>query len=358
MSANSFPAFNSAVEELTARVSALIAEVTGALTHAQLVSGAMSPETVQEVKDAATTAVAQALLASAQATSSANSADAAAASAASAEASAAEAQASAVLAGQKSVEAVNAAAAAASSAAANSVESAEESAALATAKALEASTFAAQAGSHATTATLRVAEATTAADAASAFADTSKAYSEASESHASVSHGYAQAAGAIREELRNQYYGLAASDPATRPNGTPPQVGDEYFNTMVGRRRVFLSSGWADLLGSANRLVSDPLPPMAIAGFATVRAASGNLSKEGVMLAQVKCEVSEVSGMYDILVYAGDTLIYRADGISGAYEDNFPVFSPGTGYLAVDVVNHSSDTVTFTPSLLYTMYGY
>jgi hypothetical protein len=358
MSANTFPAFNSAVEELTARVSALIAEVTGILTHAEMVTGAMSPETIQAVKDAAITAVNQAAIASSQATESSTSASEAGTSAIAAEASAVRSEASAIVAGEKAAIALSAATAAASSAVAVSVVSAEESAQIATAKALEASTFAAQAGTHANTATLRVADATASADAASAFASSARAYSESSESHAGVSHGYAMVAGDIRDELRNQYYGLAATDPLNRPNVTTMQVGDEYFNTTINRRRVFLQDGWVDLLGSANKLISDPLPAMAVAGGATVRTESENTSKEGLMLARVKCLVSAVSGLYDILVYAGDVLVYRADGISGVYEDSFPVFSTGVGKVSVEIINHGATTVTFTPSLLYTLYGY
>lgn len=43
------------------------------------------------------------------------------------------------------------------------------------------------------------------------------------------------------------YYGNAASDPTTRPDGTARVVGDLYFNTTVGAIRVYTSTGWTNL---------------------------------------------------------------------------------------------------------------
>ena len=43
------------------------------------------------------------------------------------------------------------------------------------------------------------------------------------------------------------YYGNAASDPATRPDGTARTVGDLYYNTTVGLVRVYTSGGWVNI---------------------------------------------------------------------------------------------------------------
>lgn len=47
-----------------------------------------------------------------------------------------------------------------------------------------------------------------------------------------------------KTDLFNRYYGGLSSDPATRPDGTPCQEGDEYFNTADDKRKVYTSAGW------------------------------------------------------------------------------------------------------------------
>lgn len=43
------------------------------------------------------------------------------------------------------------------------------------------------------------------------------------------------------------YYGTAASDPATRPDGTAKATGDLYFNTTVGLVKIYTAAGWVNL---------------------------------------------------------------------------------------------------------------
>ena len=43
------------------------------------------------------------------------------------------------------------------------------------------------------------------------------------------------------------YYGTAASDPATRPDGTAKATGDLYYNTTVGLVKIYTASGWVNL---------------------------------------------------------------------------------------------------------------
>lgn len=42
----------------------------------------------------------------------------------------------------------------------------------------------------------------------------------------------------------NRYYGPLASDPLTRPDGTARQKGDEYFNTVDNKRKVWNGTAW------------------------------------------------------------------------------------------------------------------
>ncbi len=43
------------------------------------------------------------------------------------------------------------------------------------------------------------------------------------------------------------YYGSAASDPSTRPDGTARVVGDLYYNSTVGVVKVYTAGGWVNM---------------------------------------------------------------------------------------------------------------
>jgi hypothetical protein len=45
------------------------------------------------------------------------------------------------------------------------------------------------------------------------------------------------------------YYGSAATDPTTRPDGTARVIGDLYYSSSVGVVRVFTAGGWVNLGG-------------------------------------------------------------------------------------------------------------
>lgn len=46
------------------------------------------------------------------------------------------------------------------------------------------------------------------------------------------------------QDFRDTYYGAAASDPATDPNGNSPTEGDTYFNTTNDELRIFEGANW------------------------------------------------------------------------------------------------------------------
>ena len=55
------------------------------------------------------------------------------------------------------------------------------------------------------------------------------------------------------EGFSDIYYGALASDPTLNPSGNPIQAGDEYFNTTIGRIKVYTGSVWTE----ASALSSD-----------------------------------------------------------------------------------------------------
>lgn len=67
---------------------------------------------------------------------------------------------------------------------------------------------------------------------------------------ASASNDQAQAAVV---DVFNHYYGASATDPTSRPDGTAMQIGDEYFNTATGVRKVYAGggAGWQDTSAAA-----------------------------------------------------------------------------------------------------------
>lgn len=49
---------------------------------------------------------------------------------------------------------------------------------------------------------------------------------------------------ALFQVAQNAYYGAYASAPLTRPDGTPPQKGDRYYDTTLGAERTFNGTTW------------------------------------------------------------------------------------------------------------------
>lgn len=47
-------------------------------------------------------------------------------------------------------------------------------------------------------------------------------------------------------DYRNRYHGALAVAPTTRPDGTPVEIGDTYFDTALDSTRVLAAGGWKD----------------------------------------------------------------------------------------------------------------
>lgn len=56
----------------------------------------------------------------------------------------------------------------------------------------------------------------------------------------------------VNSQIDARYYGSASVDPALRPDGSPRQASDLYFNTALLRFRVFTGAVWVDALPTAN----------------------------------------------------------------------------------------------------------
>lgn len=56
----------------------------------------------------------------------------------------------------------------------------------------------------------------------------------------------------VNSQVDARYYGSAAVDPLTRPDGSARQAADLYFNTAGSKFRVFTGTSWTDALPTAN----------------------------------------------------------------------------------------------------------
>lgn len=56
----------------------------------------------------------------------------------------------------------------------------------------------------------------------------------------------------VNSQIDARYYGAAAVDPVLRPDGSPRQASDLYFNTTGFKFRVFTGTAWTDALPTAN----------------------------------------------------------------------------------------------------------
>ena len=96
---------------------------------------------------------------------------------------------------------------------------------------------------------------------------------------------------AIETEIRNQYYGPLAASPSARPDGTPIQPGDEYFDSTIGRKQVYNGSTWSDVAGavvSDMQSKTDPLKGAGMIGFDDTLEYQENTVGAAVALANEK----------------------------------------------------------------------
>lgn len=78
---------------------------------------------------------------------------------------------------------------------------------------------------------------------------------------------------AAQVAIRNLYYGPLAEDPATRPDGTLPQDGDEYHNAVTGDRMVYRGGAWGSVLGKLSADLANATDPAKGAGMVGFRQA-------------------------------------------------------------------------------------
>ena len=157
--------------------------------------------------------------------------------AAAASAAAAAASQSAAAASQSAAAASQSAAATSATNAAASASSASTSASTATTKASEASASASSASTSATTATTKAAEALTSANNAAASAAAASA--SASSAAASV-----VAAASSFDSFDDRFLGNKAADPTVDNDGNALVMGALYYNTGIGKIKIWNGSGW------------------------------------------------------------------------------------------------------------------
>ncbi|MNS35029.1 Pectate lyase superfamily protein [compost metagenome] len=76
----------------------------------------------------------------------------------------------------------------------------------------------------------------------------------------------AEAAGDAQGTINSRYYGARVTDPTVRPDGSPMQAGDRYFNTVTSREMLYTGTVWAnpnigatDLVNSTDAAKGDAL---------------------------------------------------------------------------------------------------
>lgn len=256
-SANSATAAAGSATTASTQAGMATTQATNAANSATAAAGSATTATTQAsnasasaaaAAASATTATNQATTATNQATSASNSATASAASAASAASSATSASGSASTA---TTQASNAAASA--TAAGNSATAAAASQSSAASSASSASTSATNAGNSATAAAGSASAAATSATTATNQATAAAGSATAAAGSATAAAGSAtNAANSAATAVR--YLGPAASNPTTRPDSSPIEEGDTYFNTVAKTTRVYNGTTWQDQAASPDTM--------------------------------------------------------------------------------------------------------
>lgn len=224
----------------TTKASEASTSASGAASSASAAAGSATAAagSAMTAGNSATTATTKATEAASSATAAASSATAASGSATTATTKAGEASTSAAAAADSQTAAAASATSAGTSAtnAASSATSASNSATTASGAASTATTKASEASASAATATTKASEATTSASSASTSA--TNAAGSATSAASSATNAATSADSAKR------YQGPSESNPTTRLDGSPIQIGDTYFNTVALENRVYNGTFW------------------------------------------------------------------------------------------------------------------
>jgi hypothetical protein len=117
-------------------------------------------------------------------------------------------------------------------------------------------------------------------------------------------------------DYRNRYQGAMAAPPTARPDGTPVQVGDSYFDTTLDAQRVLGAGGWKNA-GSTVASIFETFAITATAGQTSFAIPSGYdpgmviVAKNGVLLKDA--DFTATDGV-NVVLAAGAT---AGDVISG-----------------------------------------
>lgn len=133
------------------------------------------------------------------------------------------------------------------------------------------------------------------------------------EGHADDASGFATAAAATKDSYDQIWRGARTTDPATRPNGTPNQNGDQYFNTTLNKIFYFNGTQW---VANNDTGFTIAVTPLTFNGSQTAFP----LSRAPAGASNVTVEVNGVIQRVDTYTISGTTLTFSIAPPVGAGE--------------------------------------
>ncbi|MFS8973853.1 tail fiber domain-containing protein [Cupriavidus necator] len=125
----------------------------------------------------------------------------------------------------------------------------------------------------------------------------------------------AAAAGDSQGTINSRYYGALASDPLTRPNGSPMQAGDRYFNTTSSAEKVFNGTFWTITNVSAADLANPADMGKGDAMLAVLQPYAGAVAQTQH---DINAQVVSVRNFIDAVVSPVDGVTSNQAGIAAA----------------------------------------
>ncbi|AGW94593.1 hypothetical protein N234_31595 [Ralstonia pickettii DTP0602] len=174
----------------------------------------------------------------------------------------------------------------------------------------------------------------------------------------------AAAAGDAQGTINSRFYGALASDPTVRPNGSPMQAGDRYFNTTTAREMLYTGAVWmnpnvgaADLVNPSDVAKGDALVAVVQPYDGALVRSQHDKNKDNVSLedfvvgngvADDTAQMAKASAVGDVDIYNGKGRTFAVSALPDLSRFSHAAFKRGSiRHITEDFLRQNTSKITF-----------